>query len=198
MENLKSTFKEIRTDIKDWWVFLLIGIVIMGLGVLVFANPLGSYTALAVFFAVSMMVSGLSQKWFAISNRDELVGWGWQLALGIMEFIIGIVLIFNLNFTMAILPFYVGFWLLFKSLALIGFSFELKSYKIVNWVYYLIFGILLTLLSWFIILNPLFGGLTIVFWTGIALIVAGFAYIMLSFKLKNVNRKLVRIKESLS
>lgn len=198
MENLKSTIKEIRTDIKNWWVLLVLGILFIGLGIFVFANPLESYITIAVFFAVSMLISGLFQKWFAISNRDELEGWGWQLALGIMEAIIGIVLLFNLNFTMSVLPFYVGFWLLFKAFALIGFSFELKSYKVLNWWYYLVFGLLLTLLSWLIILNPLFGGMTIVVWTGIALIVAGIAYIMLSFKLKKVNRKIVRIKESLS
>lgn len=198
MENLKTTIKEVRTDIKNWWALLVLGILFIGMGIMVFANPLESYTTLAAFFAASMMISGLFQKWFAISNRDELEGWGWQLALGIMEFIIGIVLVFNLNFTMAILPFYVGFWLLFKSFALIGFSFELKSYNVLNWWYYLVFGLLLTLLSWLIILNPLFGGMTIVVWTGIALIVAGIAYIMLSFKLKKVNRKIVRIKESLS
>lgn len=198
MENLKSTIKEIRTDIKNWWILLVLGILFIGLGIFVFANPLESYITIAVFFAASMLISGLFQKWFAISNRDELEGWGWQLALGIMEAIIGIVLLFNLNFTMSVLPFYVGFWLLFKAFALIGFSFELKSYKVLNWWYYLVFGLLLTLLSWFIILNPLFGGMSIVVWTGIALIVAGIAYIMLSFKLKKVNRKIVRIKEILS
>ena len=197
MENLESSLKEIRTDIKNWWVLLLLGLVFIGLGIFVFANPLESYVTLAIFFAVSMLVSGIFQFWFAIVNRNEIDGWGWQLALSLMELILGIILIFNLDFTIAILPFYVGFWLLFRSFALIGFSFELKSYKILDWGYYLIFGLSLALLSWFIILNPLFGGITIVTWTGIALIVAGIAHIMLSFKLKKVNKKIVKVEEVL-
>ena len=195
MENLESTFKEIGTIIKNWWVLLLLGMVFIGMGVFVFANPLGSYVALAMFFAASMFVSGIFQFWFAVVNREVIDGWGWQLALSIMEFILGTVLIFNMDITMAILPFYVGFWLLFRSFALIGFSFELKSYQILDWGYYLIFGLLITSLSWFIILNPLFGGITIVTWTGIALIVAGIAHIMLSFKLKKVNKKIVKFDE---
>ena len=198
MENLKSTIKEIRADIKNWWMLLLVGILFIGIGILVLVNPFKSYVSLAWFFAVIMMVSGFLQKWFAIANNNEIEGWGWQLALGIVEFTIGLVLILNLDFTMAILPFYVGFWLLFKSLALIGFSFELKSYKITNWMYYLVFGILLTILSWFVILNPLLGKMTIVVWSGIALIVAGLAYVLLSFKLKNVKRKVVKINEFFS
>ena len=132
MENLKSTLKEIRTDNKNWWVLLLLGIIFIGMGAFVFANPLESYVTLAVFFAASMLVSGIFQFWFAIANKDEISGWGWQLALGIIEFFIGIILIFNMGLTIAILPFYVGFWLLFRSFALIGFSFELKSYKIMD------------------------------------------------------------------
>ena len=198
MKNFDSTIKEIRTDIKNWWVLLVLGILFLGLGIIVLVNPLESYLSFITLFALSMMVSGLLQKWFAISNRNEIEGWGWQLALGIMEFIIGIILIFNLNFTMSVFPFYIGFWLLFRSLALIGFSFELKSYKITNWGYYLIYGLLLAILSWLIILNPMFGGMTIVIWTGTALIIAGIAYIMLSFKLKKVKRKIIKIKEPIS
>ena len=191
------TLKEIRTDIKNWWIFLFKGILFIGVGIVVFANTLENYANLAGFFALSMMISGLFQKWFAILNSKEIEGWGWQLAVGIMEFVIGLILIFNLNFTVTILPFYVGFWLLFKSLALMGFSFELKSYKISSWFFYFALAVLLAVLSWFIILNPLLGGVTIIFWTGAALIVVGVTYILLAFKLKKVKTRIVRIKDSL-
>ena len=62
-----------------------------------------------------------------------------------------------------------------------------------DWGYYLDFGLFLAVLSWFIILDPLFVGLTIVTWTGIALIFAGIAHIMLSLKLKKVNKRVVKI-----
>ena len=196
MESIETSLKEIRRGIKNWWVLLLLGIGFIGMGVLVFAKPLESYVTLAIFFAVSMLVSGVSQFWFAITNRKEIDGWGWQMALSIMDLILGIILIFKIDITMAILPFYVGFWLLFRSFALIGFSFEMKSYQILDWGYYLIFGLLVASLSWFIIFNPLFGGITIVTWTGSALIVSGIASSMLSFKLKKVNKEIVKSEEN--
>jgi uncharacterized membrane protein HdeD (DUF308 family) len=167
------------------------------MGFIVLANPLESYVTLAIFFAASMLVSGIFQIVFSIANREEMEGWGWQLALGIMETIIGFILIFNLGLTLAILPFYVGFWLLFRSFALIGFSFEMKTYKIMSWGYYLVFGILLAVFSWFIILRPVFGGITIVTWTAIAFMIAGVAHIMLSFRLKKVNNKIVKVEKAL-
>ena len=191
-----ETLKEIRTTIKNWWVLLVLGLLFIGSGIIVFMNPLESYVTLAMLFAIGILVAGFIQSWFAISNRKEIDGWGWQLALGIMEIFIGFVLISNVDFTLTILPFYVGFWLLFRSFALIGFSFELKSFKVLNWGYYLIFGFALALFSWFVILHPVFGGFTLVTWTGIALIVAGVAHLVLSFKLKKINKKIVKVENA--
>ncbi len=190
MDTLKSTIstiKNMKRSIKNWWVLTILGVIFIGMGILVFSKPMESYVTLAVFFAISMIFSGIFQSWFAFSNREEIDGWGWQLALGIMELILGIILINNMEVTMVILPFYVGFWILFRAFALIGFSFELKSYKMMDWGYYLAFGILLTIFAWIIILNPLFGGMTIVTWTGISLVVVGIAYIMLSLKIKKLH-----------
>ncbi len=186
MENLNVTLNEIRRNIKNWWIPIVVGILFIGIGIVVFTNPLASYVTLATFFALSMLASGIFQLWFAIANRKQIQGWGWQFTLGIMETVIGFVLLFKMNITMSVLPFYVGFWLLFKAFALTGFSFEMKSLKIINWGYYFAFGILLSLLAWFIITNPLFGGITIVAWTGMALIFAGIAHILLSIRLKKI------------
>jgi uncharacterized membrane protein HdeD (DUF308 family) len=197
MKNPNLLVKEIQSRIRNWWVLLLLGVIFIAMGFIVLANPLESYVTLAIFFAASMLVSGIFQIVFSIANREEMEGWGWQLALGIMETIIGFILIFNLGLTLAILPFYVGFWLLFRSFALIGFSFEMKTYKIMSWGYYLVFGILLAVFSWFIILRPVFGGITIVTWTAIAFMIAGVAHIMLSFRLKKVNNKIVKVEKAL-
>lgn len=198
MNQLKSTIKEISAAIKNWWVFTLLGILFILLGIYVFNNPVSAYLTLSIFFAVSILVSGIFQLWFAFTNRNEIEGWGWQLALAIMEVIIGLVLFSNIGLTAAILPLYVGFWLLFRAFALVGFSFELKSYKVTNWGYYFVFGLLLGIFAWCIIINPLFGGMTIVTWTGIALVIAGIGHIMVSLKLRKVSQKIVEIKDKLN
>jgi len=179
-------------------VFTLLGILFILLGIYVFNNPVSAYLTLSIFFAVSILVSGIFQLWFAFTNRNEIEGWGWQLALAIMEVIIGLVLFSNIGLTAAILPLYVGFWLLFRAFALVGFSFELKSYKVMNWGYYFVFGLLLGIFAWCIIINPLFGGMTIVTWTGIALVIAGIGHIMVSLKLRKVSKKLVDFKDKLN
>lgn len=197
MEKAHFVDKEIHTSIKNWWVIMLLGIAFILLSLIVFANPVKSYVALSIFFALGILSSGIFQFAFAIGNRNKVEGWGWQLTLGIMEISIGLILVFKMNITMAILPLYIGFWLLFRAFALMGFSFELKSYKIPNWGYYLFLGILLAIFSWIIILNPLLGGISIITWTGIALLTAGITHIILSVKLKKINKRIIKFEDTI-
>jgi uncharacterized membrane protein HdeD (DUF308 family) len=197
MSELGATLKEIRRDIKNWWVFLIIGAVFVLLGFWVMSKPLESYLALSILFAITMLIGGIFQIVFSITNREEMKGWGWQLAVGIMELILGIILTRNMGLTMTTLPFVVGFWMMFRSMDLIGIALELQTRKYSGWVWYLVLGILLMIFAWFIIFNPILGGITVVLWTSFALIVAGVTYIMLAFKFKKVNQVIEKVEEKI-
>jgi len=188
MNGTGSVLKEIQRDVKNWWTFLLIGIVFLLMGFWVLSKPVESYVALAVLFAVTMLVGGVFQIVFSITNRNQMQSWGWQLAIGIMELVLGVILTRNMGFTLTTLPFVVGFWMLFRSIDIIGISFQLQATKAAGWVWYLILGILSMIFSWFIIFNPLLGGITVVLWTAMTLIIAGASYIMLSLKFRKINK----------
>ena len=192
MENVDAVKKEIQGNIRHWWVMLLIGILFIGMSFYVFANPVASYVALSVFFAAIILVTGIFQLIFSIVNREKISGWGWQLTMGIIETLIGIVLFSNFAITLEILPFYVGFWLMFRSFMLIGYSFEMQSKGESNWGWYLVSGILLIIFSWLIIIHPLLGGFTIIIWTGVAFMFSGFVHVALSFKMKSAEKKQVK------
>jgi len=186
---MESSFKEIRKSIKNWWAFLLIGIVFVLMGFWVMSKPAEAYMALAILFAVTMLVGGILQIVISITNRESMKGWGWQLAMGVMELILGIILTFNMGLTLVTLPFVVGFWMLFRSIDIIGISTEMQTNKETGWGWYLASGILMMIFSWFIMFNPLLGGITVVLWTSFALILAGVSYITLGFKFRKVGKR---------
>jgi uncharacterized membrane protein HdeD (DUF308 family) len=66
-----------------------------------------------------------------------------------------------------------------------GFAFDMKAFAIKDWGWLLALGILGVLLSFILFWNPLFAGLTIVFYSGCAFITIGVFRIILSFKLKH-------------
>ncbi len=94
----------------------------------VWLTPLESYVGLAFAFSILVFANGVSHIYFSISNRQNLEGWGWFLANGIMEFIVGLVLVLYSGLSAASLSFIVGFWLMFKSGFVIGTAFDLKRY----------------------------------------------------------------------
>jgi uncharacterized membrane protein HdeD (DUF308 family) len=182
-----ATFlKSVKNSVKHWYLTLIIGIVFLGVGIVVFFTPLESYLALSIIFSVAFLLTGLLEIAFSISNRNELEGWGWHLALGIVTLLVGIMLVGNPAISMVTLPFFVGFVVLFRSIMAISTSLELRNYYIMDWGYLFGLGILGTIFSFMLLFNPSFAGLSLVIWTGLALVLIGIFSIYLSLKLKKL------------
>ena len=185
-----TIFDSAKKSIKNWWISILVGILYILAGVWVMRTPLESYISLSIIFSVFIFISGIFQIVFSISNRDEMNGWGWYLTGGILDLIIGILLITHPLMTMAILPLYIGFWLLFQSILSIGLSFQLKSAGVPRWGWLLFWSIVTLLFSFLLLANPIFAGLSIVYMTAFALITAGIFRIFLGIDLKRIGKTL--------
>lgn len=190
-------FENVASAVKYWYIPLITGLILVGVGLWTFTSPMESYVALSIIFSVSFLVSGLMESFFAISNRKTMKNWGWSLALGILTLIVGFLLIRDPEMSMATLPFYVGFMLMFRSAGAIGYAFDLKDSKVLDWGNLLAVGILGLLFSFILIWNPAFAGLNLVVWTGLAFIFSGFFSIYLSIRLGKLHKKGKKIKEKL-
>ncbi|MEN8799002.1 MAG: DUF308 domain-containing protein, partial [Flavobacteriaceae bacterium] len=180
-------FKRVKNTIKYWYLPLLAGIVLLVIGIWTFMNPGDSYVALAFLFSISFIVSGLFESIFSVVNRDLIDNWGWQLVTGIFTLIVGFLMLINPEISMITLPFYIGFVVLFRSMAAIGVALDLRNFGILSWGNLMLIGVLGVLLAVILLWNPLFAGLSAVVLTGIALIVAGVFNIIVSLKLKKIH-----------
>lgn len=176
---------EIKQAVKYWWVSLLVGLLAIIVGIWALATPYAAFSGLIVLFEVALIVAGILDIVFAVSNRQVLYGWGWNLAAGILEVLLGFALIAIPMADVAMVMIYVvGFWILFRSIWAIGASFDLRQVGIRGWGWLLTLGILMVLLSFLFLLSPAFGAGFIVIFVGIALLVYGVFRIMLAFDLK--------------
>ncbi|HKC37114.1 MAG TPA: DUF308 domain-containing protein, partial [Chitinophagaceae bacterium] len=121
-------------------------------------------------------------------NRKGLDGWGSKLAFGILGFLAGILLLSQPLISITALSLYVGFVALFRSIMAISFSIELKNNGVKNWGSLLFIGILGIIFSYILLWNPLFAGLTLVYWTGLAFITIGIYGIMFSIQLNKLRK----------
>lgn len=168
---------------RYWWLMLIIGILSIICGIWVFRNPVESYFALAIYFSIMFILYGVGEIVNAFARAYH--NWGWGLAVGILDLVIGFILLGNLAWTADILPFLVGFLLMFVGIGFIAQSAQLQNLRIQNWGWLLAGGILTLIFAFLIIFHPLFGAFNIIIWTGLAFIFGGISAIFYSFTLKN-------------
>lgn len=185
---MKTSFLDsIKNSVKHWYIPLMVGLLFVILSFIVFTSPLSSLLALSIFFALSFLFGGLSEVFFSISNRNTLPNWGWSLAFGILTTIIGFSLVVHPGLSISVLAFYIGFLLLFRSIASISFALDIKKYGSRNWVSLLVVGILGAMASFFLIWNPLFAGIGVTILIAISLLFAGLFSIFLAFQLRKIH-----------
>jgi uncharacterized membrane protein HdeD (DUF308 family) len=165
---------------KFWWLGLLTGLLFVAVGLWVLRSPMEGYVALALIFALSFFANGLAEIIVAVTNRANS-NWGWLLVGGMVDLLFGIFLMRRPMLTMTILPFIVGFGLLFRSMLATGASFELKHRGVSSWGWVLVLGIAGLLLSFVMLMNPAVAGMTIVVWTAMAFIATGLSRMALAF-----------------
>ena len=181
-----TLLETVGSGIKNWWWFLIKGLLLIATGIAIFARPVAGYVGLSILLAIVIISSGVTQIMFATSNKALLKGWGWTLVSGILDLAIGIYLAMYPAVTMATLPFFVGFWLIYKSFYLMGASFDLSDLGLSGWGWLFFGGVLVLLSGFYVIYYPVDGALGIVAVSGTAFILAGILYSILSLKLKDI------------
>ncbi len=183
---METFIQGVKQTIKYWWIFLLVGIVLIISGIGVFMTPLESYLFLSILFSINILFDGIGNIVFALSNRKQLKSWGWTLASGILGAILGVGLFIYPGLSLTILPLFLGFWVFYRSGTFIGSALELRRMEEKGWGWLLAIGVLASFMGFAIILNPVIGAASIIAFTGIALILLGIGSIMLSLKLKRM------------
>ena len=113
---------------RYWWAMLILGVAIFVVGILIFTYPGESYIGMAALFAVLMLVSGIIEVVIAFTEK-YMVGRGWAAVLGVLEIILGIILIFNVALSAATLPIFLGFWLMLRGFSAIGLGGDMNAIR---------------------------------------------------------------------
>lgn len=186
---METIYDEISHSVKNWWASLLLGVIYIIVAFCLMFAPLSSYVALSIIFSISLLVSGILEIMFAITNRQRVPSWGWYLAGGIIDLILGIYLVAYPLVSMEVIPFIVAFWLMFRGFSAAGYSLDLKRYGTRDWGWYMAFGILAIICSLIILWQPAIGALYAVYMIAFTFLIIGIFRIMLAFELRNLHKR---------
>lgn len=193
-----SFLKTIKNTIKHWYIPVLVGVFFVIVSIVAFTRPAGSLLALSLLFAWSFLFGGLSEIIFSVVNKDQLSNWGWSLAFGIVTFVAGLLLMSNPALSITVLAFYIGFVILFRSISTIGFAIDIKKYGSKNWVGLLVLGIVGTIVSFILLWNPLFAGMSVVVLVALSFLFTGLFSILLGFQLRTLHKSSKKISAKLA
>lgn len=166
---------------KYWWIFLLCALLFILLGFYMISVPAVSYMALSLLFGTIILLTGIAEMAHAFSNRHSK-RWGWRVFAGAIDLVFGLILVFNLRISMAVLPILMGLWFLIRGISLLSFASVVRHS---SWL--IAGGILTVIFALLVMFFPAFGAMTIVLWTAMAFIIAGIFTGLLAFRLKDLN-----------
>lgn len=178
-----------RQAVRYWWLLLAGGVILFLIGVVVFAFPVQSYVGMAVLFGWLILLTGVVETIVAVRNTHYVTGRGWMLAWGVIEIVLGLILVFNVALSSATLPVVLGFWLLMRGFSAVGLGGDMRAVGIRGAGWTILCGILLLLCALGILFQPLvFGSTAVVVWVGLSLLLAGASAALLGLQLRTAHR----------
>jgi uncharacterized membrane protein HdeD (DUF308 family) len=163
---------------RHWWVFVIRGLLFIGLGIYMICEPVGSFAALGFLFGLIIFLVGVGEL-LRVSRERTVGNREWHLGLGIFDIILGVLLMGHVTTSMAIIRIILGLWFIFKGISLFSFwRHGHRSFMIIaGAILIFVFGLL-------ILFNPTFGDMTIILWAAIAFIITGIFNTWLGYSLK--------------
>lgn len=168
---------------------MVAGILCIIAGICVFVFPLESYVTLSVLFGILMLLTGAAQLVIASSSGNYLMMRGYFIVGGVLDVILGIFLCVYPGVSLVVLPVMMGLWLMYNSFVIISFGGDMDTFKLSGGGMVMILGILLLVLSIFVLLNPFSVGVTtVLIVAGVGLILFGLILFAISLKVRDIDK----------
>lgn len=183
-----STVKKIFRRDSNLWVSVLKGAMLIVFGIWLLKSPTESLMNLSMVFGVIIILGGLLEVALAFNRRKTGKSSGWAIGSGVLDILIGAFLVSNPSFILLLITGLVSIWLLIRGVISIRYSLIQKNKNNPNYVYWLLFGVLLILLAIVFVWHPNVLGFTIAFWTALAFISFGIFRIVFVFKVQKLSK----------
>ena len=136
-----------------------------------------------------MLLTGAIQLIVASTSGNYLMMRGYVIVGGILDVILGMYLCIYPGISLFLLPIMMGLWLMYHSFIIIALGGDMSTFKIPGNGMTIVLGILLLLLSVFVIVDPFSVGVaTVLTVAGAGLILFGVMMCSIAVTLKNVGQ----------
>lgn len=157
-----------QSNFKGSKSMLVFGILMIITGLLTWFNPDTALLVVALYLGIVFLIGGISYLYIFF-----IIHSGGLLALGLLDIIVGVILMTNLGVTVSSLPVLLAIWVLCVGVIQIAFSIDARTSGLIFWKWTLISGILGVVFGFLILSHPMIGVFTISLILGFYLILYG-------------------------
>jgi uncharacterized membrane protein HdeD (DUF308 family) len=174
-----------KTLAKNWWVFILRGVLAILFGILIVAWPaLGLFT-LVVLFGAYALAEGIVSIIFSFNHKERR---GWLIFLGITGIAAGVVALVWPAITAVALLAVIAAWAFVAGIAQLAFAFAFHT-SIGNRILLGLGGVFSIIFGIFLVARPGEGALAVVWLIGFFAVMFGIYHIVFGAALKDMKNK---------
>lgn len=170
---------------KNWWTFLVRGILVLIFGLLALFSPGAVLASLLLYLGIVALLGGI----FTIIGSIVSKGDGKMSGIleGIIYLIIGILFIASPVFVLASIVYFIGIWALISGVMQIIFALKLRKVIENEWIA-VIGGIISIIFALVLFFNVAASANAVVMVIGVFAIISGIMQMILSFKIKGLKK----------
>jgi len=169
---------------RNWWLLLLRGIVAIGFGVLIFAQPQISLQVLVYLFGAYVLVDGVLGVWVAVQARNNVESWWLLLLWGLLGVAVGILAFARPETVARVLLYYIAIWAIATGVLEVVAAARLRQLIKDEW-WLLLAGLASLAFGAWLIAQPDKGTLALLWLIGAYALVFGALVVILAFKIRS-------------
>jgi uncharacterized membrane protein HdeD (DUF308 family) len=179
----------IETVKRQWWVPVLRGIAAIVFGVIAFTHPVMAAATLVLFFGAWVLIDGIFRVIGAIGHRASDADWGWQVVIGILGIIIGLLTFHAPGVTALALVIYIAAWALMIGATEIVLAIKMRQEIKGEWLLILM-GLASIVFAVLLLWNPVAGAAALIWIIAWYAVIVGVLAIIFGFRLRSLRAPL--------
>src|SRR5206468_6917637 len=165
----------IETLKRHWWVPVIRGIFAIVFGIIAFVYPGLTIATLVLFFGAWVLIDGIFRIVGAIGHRASDPDWGWQLVIGILGIVVGLLTFHAPQITALALVIYIAAWALMIGASEIAIAVKMRREIKGEW-FLILMGLASIVFAVLLLWNPIAGAAALIWliaWYAVVLGILG-------------------------
>jgi len=161
------------------------GIAAIVFGVIAFTHPVMAIATLVLFFGAWVLIDGIFRIFGAIKHRGSDSDWAWQLVIGLIGIIVGLLTFHAPQVTALALVIYIAAWALMIGASEIVMAVKLRHEIKGEW-FLILMGLASIVFAVLLLWNPVAGAAAVIWLIAWYAVVLGILAIFFGFRLKTL------------